>query len=84
MIQEINLETNKLEVIDSNVEDDETCMQDRQQLPEERRTQLLNNWYDSCISNDTDEDVYKTELKLEDKESIELDETDYESDQDVD
>ena len=59
---------NEIEVVDSNEEDDKTCIQT--ELPKEKRSQLLNSWFDSCISTSTDEDVYKTELNLEDKENI--------------
>ena len=46
IVHEINLEANELEVIDSDVEKVETCVQNQQKLTEEKRTQLLNSWYD--------------------------------------
>ena len=57
-VLETKLKVNEIEVVDSNEEDDETCIQT--ELPEKKRNQLLNSWYDSCISTNTDEDVYKT------------------------
>ena len=62
-----------MEVIDSDVEKVETCVQNQQKLTEEKRTQLLNSWYDQSI----EADVYKDELNLEDKENIVLDESVY-------
>ena len=73
IVHEINLEANELEVIDSDVEKVETCVQNQQKLTEEKRTQLLNSWYDQSI----EADVYKDELNLEDNENIVLDESVY-------
>ena len=73
IVHEINIEANELEVLDSDVEKVELCVQNQQKLTEEKRTQLLNSWYDQSI----EADVYKDELNLEDNENIVLDESVY-------
>ena len=73
IVHELNIEANELEVLDSDVEKVELCVQNQQKLTEEKRTQLLNSWYDQSI----EADVYKDELNLEDNENIVLDESVY-------